>query len=962
MQTWLELFRKESTPQEVAGNRPLALDDPERVWLVASGRVDVFAVPLADGVPAGARVHLYRAEAGQLLFGCRCDETSSLGLIAVGIPGSEVLGLSRERHQDLGGDAAEWSVLVDAWIEGLTSGVAKGRQPERTALLLREGQSTLLPGKSVTPAQGTFWIGGTEAALLFLGKVELSLPDSESVFPLAGSGWLEIVAKTGLRAVRSESLVSDARLWSGLERFHQAVLSCAKINAEEADTAELDRLTQKSSSENRLEQLTLTRLAATVERDGRGDSVFLEHEPPVVAACRLIGKQMGVAFRAPRKFGERSWADPVGAIARASEVRTRRVVLAGDWWCQDNGPLLAFQGEKNRPVALLPTSRSSYALVDPASPFPRPMTRALAAGLQPFAYCFYRSFPPRAMSPRDILKFAVAGTKRDWLTVILLGLAGGLLGMLIPIATGALFGRIIPETDYGQLWWFVVGLTVAAVVMTLFEVVRGVAMVRLETRMNSAIEAGVWDRLLNLPTSFFRDYSTGDLAMRAMGITQIRQILTNAAMSSILAFLFSLVSFALLFYLDHRLALLALLLFLIVTGVTCWGAVVQLRYERENYRAQGRVSSIVLQLLTGISRLRIAGAEKRALAFWARSFSRRAKLSFQAQSVGNNVATFVASVPVLSSCVIYAAVAFLGSERLTLATFLAFNAAFVQVITSGVTVSSTVTSLLQIVPLYERARPILLTPPEFHRDKREPGDLRGEIEIDHVSFRYHEDSPVVLDDVSIHIRPGEFVAFVGPSGAGKSTILRLLLGFETPTTGSIYYDHEDLAGLDRQAVRSQIGVVLQNSQLTPGTLLENIRGSSVLTLEDAWEAARLSGLDRDIREMPMGMYTLITEGESTLSGGQKQRLLIARAIVSKPKILLFDEATSALDNVTQAKVAESLQGLKATRVVVAHRLSTVIHADRICVIDRGRVVQQGSYHDLMKEPGLFADLAKRQLA
>ncbi len=564
------------------------------------------------------------------------------------------------------------------------------------------------------------------------------------------------------------------------------------------------------------------------------------------------------------------------------------------------------------------------------------------------------------MTARDIVEFAVAGTCRDWLTVVLLGLAGGLLGMLIPIATGVLFGQVIPDADEYQLGWLVGGLTVTAVVTTLFEFVRGIATLRLETRMNCSVEAAVWDRLLNLPATFFRQYATGDLAMRAMGITRIRQVLTDAVMSSVLVFLFSLVSFALLFYLDVRLAILATLLFVIVAGVTCWAALVQLHYEKQNYEVRGKVASIVLQLLTGISRLRIAGAENRALAFWAESFSRRTKLSVQAQAVANHVASFMSCVPHVSACLIFAAVYFL-EESLSLATYLAFNAAFVQVVTSGVAVSSAVTSILGIVPLYQRARPILLALPEFDRSKRDPGELAGGIEIDHVSFRYYEDGPLVLNDVSLHVRPGEFVAFAGPSGAGKSTILRLLLGFEAPTAGSIYFDREDLAGLDHQAVRSQIGVVLQNSQLSPGSLLDNIRGSSAATLDEAWEAAYLSGLDQDIREMPMGMYTVITEGESTLSGGQKQRLLIARAVVSRPRILLFDEATSALDNITQAKVAESLERLKATRIVVAHRLSTVIHADRICVVDRGKIVQQGSYQQLLEQPGLFAELARRQL-
>ncbi|OHB67469.1 MAG: NHLP bacteriocin export ABC transporter permease/ATPase subunit [Planctomycetes bacterium RBG_13_63_9] len=962
LRTWLELFFQHGTAREVAGNRPLVLDDPQRVGMVAVGHVDVFAVPLENGQPSGARVHVCRAEVGQLFFGTQPERATGLGLIAVGTPDSQVLELPRASLQELDGDPAELAALLDAWIEGLTAGVAHGRLAGHVSLLATEGDSRHEAGKSVTPAHGTYWICGTGLTVRFLGKIELSLPDAKAVFPLAGSGWLETADRTKVWAARSESLVTDSRLWPGLERFHQTVLSSAAASAREADEAELDRLTLKSRFEDQLMQSTLAQLASTVEPERTGDTLLLQQEDPLLAAFRLIGQRLGVPIKTPRDLGQRSHRDPISAIARASQLRTRRVLLSGDWWRQDNGPLLAFCGEENRPVALLPISTKSYELVDPTTGSRTPLTRAGASAVGSFAYCFYRSFPPRALSPREILRFSLAGTRTDWLTVVLLGLAGGLLGMLIPIATGVLFGRIIPAAEHFQLLWLVLILAVTAVVMTLFEFVQGVASVRLETRMNSSVEAGVWDRLLNLPAPFFRQYSTGDLAMRAMGIARIRQVLTDAAMSSVLTFVFSLVSFALLFYLDARLALLATLLFLIIAGVTCWAAVVQLRYERENHHVRGRVASIVLQLLTGISRLRVAGAERRALAFWAKSFRLQTKLGFQAQLVSNNASTFLATVPILTSSVIFGAVAFLGSEKLYLATFLAFNAAFVQIIAASVTVSSTVTSLLEIVPLYERAKPILVAEPEFNQDKREPDDLRGDIEISHVSFRYHDDGPLVLDDVSIHIRQGEFVAFVGPSGAGKSTILRLLLGFETPTTGSIYYDREDLARLDYQAVRRQMGVVLQNSQLTPGSILSNIVGSSLLTIEDAWEAARLSELDAEIAQMPMEMYTVITEGASTLSGGQRQRLMIARAVVSKPKILLFDEATSALDNVAQAKVAESLDNLKATRVVVAHRLSTIVNADRICVIDRGRVVQQGRYHDLMEQPGLFADLAKRQLA
>jgi NHLM bacteriocin system ABC transporter ATP-binding protein len=471
----------------------------------------------------------------------------------------------------------------------------------------------------------------------------------------------------------------------------------------------------------------------------------------------------------------------------------------------------------------------------------------------------------------------------------------------------------------------------------------------------------LWDRLLNLPAPFFREYTAGDLAARAGGIAAIRQTLSEVALSSLLALLFSLVSFALLFWYHVGLAFLAVLLFLVVVVVTGGCGWLQVRYERADHAVRGRISGLILQLVTGVSRLRVAAAEDRALTVWAGEFAQQRRLAFRARAIANNLSAFTAALPLISAALLFAAVALAVRRSLSLGEFLAFNAAFTQILFAAGMLSSSLTSVLQVVPLYERARPILTTLPETDVTKADPGDLGGDIEMSHVSFRYRGDGPVVLDDVSVHIRPGQFVAFVGPSGAGKSTLFRLLLGFETPASGSIYYDGEDLAGLDLQAVRRQVGVVLQHSRLLPGDILGNIVGTSLLTLEDAWEAARQAGLDRDIEQMPMGMYTIIGEGQSTLSGGQRQRLMIARAIAPRPRILFFDEATSALDNATQARVSASVAKLKATRVVVAHRLSTVMHADRIYVLDRGKVVQVGSYDELMQQGGLFADLVKRQL-
>jgi ABC-type bacteriocin/lantibiotic exporter with double-glycine peptidase domain len=374
---------------------------------------------------------------------------------------------------------------------------------------------------------------------------------------------------------------------------------------------------------------------------------------------------------------------------------------------------------------------------------------------------------------------------------------------------------------------------------------------------------------------------------------------------------------------------------------------------------------MVLGFIDNIARLRVSGAELRAFAAWAREFSKQKKLSVRARSISASLAVFNSALPVISLAVIFAcSTQLMGQpflQALTTGTFLAFLASFVQFQAATLQLSSAVESALSIVPTHERAIPILETEPEVSEANKHPGELNGAIEVSHLTFRYQADAPLVLRDVSFAVRPGEFVAIVGPSGSGKSSLFRLLLGFEKPESGAIYCDAQDLSGLDVQAVRQQMGVVIQNARVASGSIFENIIGSSPLSVDDAWDAARGAGLAEDINQMPMGMYTIVSEGGGNLSGGQRQRLLIARAIVRKPRVFLFDEATSALDNRTQAVVSRTLEALQSTRIVIAHRLSTIVNANRIFVMEKGVLIQSGSYGELAEQPGLFRTLVKRQI-
>jgi NHLM bacteriocin system ABC transporter ATP-binding protein len=472
------------------------------------------------------------------------------------------------------------------------------------------------------------------------------------------------------------------------------------------------------------------------------------------------------------------------------------------------------------------------------------------------------------------------------------------------------------------------------------------------------------DRLLALPVPFFRDYTVGDLASRARAVNMVRDLLGGVAATSIVNGAFATVYLGLLFWYSWKLALVAIGLVLLALTFTILFAMRAVRFQRQQQAVAGKISGLVFQLINGVGKLRVSGSEGRAFAVWCGRFREQKDLAYRAGVAQNVVMVFNSVLPLLAVGVLFGVAGWLSTsgESMSTGQFVAFNSAFGTFFASAVALSGTLVSVLVAIPILERAEPILRTLPETSANQPDAGELTGRIEGTHLTFRYREDGPVILRDVSFQARPGEFIAFVGPSGSGKSTTLRMLLGFEKPETGAVYYDGQDLATVDISGVRAQIGVVLQSSRLTSGDVFQNIIGSAPLSLDDAWEAAEMAGLAEDIRAMPMQMHTVISEGGSTLSGGQRQRLLIARALARKPRIIFFDEATSALDNRTQEQVSLSLERTNATRIVIAHRLSTIRNADRIYVMDQGEVVQEGSFEELVQRPGMFAQLVRRQMA
>jgi ATP-binding cassette subfamily C protein len=916
----VDIFKQlDATAASLAGNAPLLLTESSHVWVVEQGAVDFFVVKMEDGKPAGNLNPLMRYGSGDIFFGLQRDvDSSGIGIIVRGTPGT----------------------IIQALV------------PHRLFSQIEDQDTRESVAKAVSN-----WVSGCV----------------DSVTSKALKKEIEPVGEPLCKDEAIVTLLQNHELASSLDAFHSLFLSTINRQFDIRLQRLQEHIQQKDAAAKAFVARGMHQLAAILSTGKERPFIINEGISPILAVCQEIGRTLNVQIKPPPRSedeGADQVADSLLEIARASHVRTRQVVLRGKWWHQDCGPLVGSIEEDDRPVALIPIKPGRYEIIDPSGKTRGKVTAAIASTIKPVAYMMYRPFPDRKLNWWDLIKFGAAGRKQDVIWIVLMGMAGGILGTFVPLATGILFDTVIPGADRAQLYQIILALLAASLAGALFQITRGISVVRLQGGMSASLQAGIWDRVLELPTTFFRRYTSGELTDRTMGIQAINTILSETVVTSILGGVFGIFNLALLFYFSPKLAVIAMLL--VATGAiaTGWAGLARVRHLKTLTGIQQKITGIVFQFISGIAKLRITGSETKAFGIWANMFSRQRQVSFKMEQIQNRLEVFNSAYPPLATMCIFAAYAFLVynnqtayDEGLSTGEFLAFNAAFGAFMVAGIEMSVGLLALMSIQPYYENIRPILETLPETDDTRVAPGELKGEIEVSNVCFRYIKDGPIILNDLSIHIKPHQFVAIVGGSGSGKSTLLRLLLGFETQESGAIFYDSKELSGIDIRMVRRQIGVVLQNAQLMSGDIFTNIVGASLnLTLDDAWEAARAVGLAEDIEDMPMGMHTIIAEGGGGLSGGQRQRLVIARAIVHEPKILFFDEATSALDNRTQAMVTKSLEQLQATRVVIAHRLSTIKNADCIYAIDRGRLIESGTYEELMQRDGYFAKLAKRQIA
>ncbi|MGW4598995.1 NHLP bacteriocin export ABC transporter permease/ATPase subunit [Streptomyces sp. NPDC004457] len=917
---------------DCAGLGRLDLEGPQVLWLVAAGALDLYAV---DAAQQGHWHHLGRLEAGTLLLGPVAGPQHTLVARPVRDCVVHRVGL-RELYQPA--QTQTWS--YDEY--GNPQYVPPTSSPLEYALALGVGrglsvlfQAPLAEERATAPADDdVFWMqvppGSVQYGSLYGAEAAADLLVDPAL-------WQSMVDQ------QYRLLTALDRWIEQLERTHET-RTAAGIKAGEAVRAQADR----------------TLLASIGKRSSRRTTAA--DADATYAACKLVAEAAGIRLAEPAQNGTGSdRLDPVERVALASRVRTRAVRLDGRWWRENVGPLVGHRALSGAPVALL-WRRGGYVAVHPGTGRETPVEKANAEEFEPRAVMFYRPLPDRPLGPLGLLRFSLRGTRADLLNLLLAGLVTVAVGALVPIATGKVLGEYVPKAQEDLIVQVCLAVMVSGVVAAAFTLLENLSILRLEGRIEAALQPAVWDRLLRLPTRFFAQRSTGELASAAMGVSTIRRLLAGVGPVVAQSVTVGAMNLALLFWYSPAMATAAIGMLVVIAAVFGGLGLWQVRWQRRLVVLGNKLNNQAFQTLRGLPKLRVAAAENYAYAAWARQFAHSRELQQKAGRIKN--LTTVLGAVYLPVCTLLMFMLLAGPARgaMSAADFLAFSTSVTMVLTSVTQLTGAFVSAVAALPLFEEIKPVLEATPEVRTASTRPGPLSGAVEARRLSFRYADDGPLVLDDVTFAVRPGEFVAVVGPSGCGKSTLLRLLIGFDRPVSGSVLYDGQDLAALDQSAVRRQCGVVLQHAQPFSGSIMDVICGTEPYTPEEVMAAAELAGLAEDIQRMPMGLHTIVA-GSGAISGGQRQRLMIAQALIRRPRILFFDEATSALDNDTQRVVIDSTRKLNATRIVIAHRLSTVMDADRVIVMEDGKVVQQGTPAELLADTGgRLHELVRRQVA
>lgn len=965
---------------------PFTLDQADKVWFIIKGQVEiVYKGDLSLTQNQACERSLCTLTTGQIILNlhpCKnaaqfiAKPSTDAQLVACHLP--QMLALTQQ-------DTAHQVIirqLLEQWVNTLSRWSVQTKKPAIAAPIIPQPNIPVdIPAQTeITTQTALLWCPIQSDDLLYNGVKPVLALGYDGFFPLIPMNNLKVTQACKITVISTQDWLEQPTRLKDLLRFH-AVITSMFSWIEQSTAANQQHLFQQRQifMENRYVS-ALDELAGVLEQGRSAPKLVLNH--PLVAAFQVVLKHIGIEYNDEQFARMRANQVNLHFLTRQVECFQRKVVLESNWWQQDHGPLLGYYQQKKRPCALIPIKRGGYLLIDPINKTQQRINSEIATQIQPAAWMFYQSLPRHPLRLRDLFSTAKKGTRRDFIYFVVTLIFPAFLSLLTPIIIGWIFSPIIQDALTHQLKVAVIAMTLTAIAMGGSTFIQSIALLRLQGHMGLVAQAGVWDRILKLPVNFFRRFHVGDFVYRAQGVDRIASMLSSSIPQLLLGSLTGILTFCLMLYYSWLLACVALGLIIVYLALSYLSSKIILKRLGSVQEEQGKLVSLIFQLLSVITKIKTTGSERAAFSQWAKRYSTLTRVTYNVNRMVNLTTIVKALFNQAGLMIIFVVIglqahvlfAFFHQPRdLSMVSqqtlqavipanhFIAFNIAFGMFMGAFFGFVNVAIQMLAVKPASRRLKPILEALPEKTQGVIIPEKIVGQMSIQRVSFRYAPTAPLVLQNINMEIQAGQFIAIVGPSGSGKSTLMRLLLSFEQPTIGSIYFDQQDINNLNMVETRRWIGAIMQNSQLIAGSIFENIATEATTSEEDVWRALKLAQLSQEVAEMPMQLETMVSEGATTLSVGQKQRLLIARAVARQPKILIFDEATSALDNATQAQISRSLESLKCTRIVIAHRHSTIIHADTIYVMAQGQLIEQGNYQALMAKRALFYKLVAQQM-
>ncbi len=807
------------------------------------------------------------------------------------------------------------------------------------------------------------WMEIIEGRLDLDSSYTLDWDKNIQIYPYLDTWSLKALEKTKLKPLPPEKVLLHPGVWLAFNWIRNRVLESA-IDRYFPEKKKLEIETREKKIA--LKKYSITKgLKSFIPQNKFKKREPLDSKDAIFKVCSWIGQEMGFTFE-KHTLPETNPFLEMCEICEKNGVRYREIKLVHGFWSHDCLPIFAFTKE-GKPVALLNNKGKKYFLHDPETDEKEPLSNPVIDRLQEKGYIFYIPFPEQNMTIKDILKFSFTGNLKSFCYILFFGTLGGILAATVPFLNQFLFTNVIQLGHKSQYLEVILALFLITISVMTFNIINGLILIRMSTLFSLKVESAIWDRLLKLPVNFFKKYSVGDLIQRASSMKAIQEKFSQSTSNILLTGFFSLFYFFAMYYIYPKLALLGLCIVSAVGAVNSFLLYKKVLIQRKYLELSGFINSIISQVISGISKIRSHGAEAYAFEYWCPFFSKQRLLFSKSLVLTNSVEILINLVPIVSYLIFFGVITkYLISTNdhirdyiFTIGKLVGFFSAYIPFSVGITNLVQIFMDLAKVIPLWERAQCILKGEIESEKDKIKVDDLEGLVNVDHVTFSYGEGLPNVLDNISLQFLPGEFVALVGASGCGKSTLVRILLGFETPQIGTVFFDNQDIRTLNKRELRRKLGVVLQNGSIFTGTIYQNIVCGGLYSKEDVERAVKLANLEEDLKKMGMGLHTFLQSDALTLSSGEAQRILIARALIGKPRVLILDEASNCLDANSQEILSKNVAELNITRIVIAHRLSTIVNADRIYVMDQGKVVDSGTYTDLMSKEGLFKDLVSQ---